>query len=174
MSMGGHGKRWWGDVTLSGTGGYAVVVGISLWDTGKRWWRHLLGKGVLSVVGYIFVSTHVRTMVGGGRVRARARVPTPRERVCARVPTLRPCAVPLCAMRVEPTTRHAMREDAQRCALSNTSRHAHQVVAVPSQAPVERASNPSSRALLTPLALSQNAAKQGTSQQSTGGMKKDC
>ena len=73
-----------------------------------------------------------------------------------------------CVTRAEPTTRHAMRDDAQRCAPSHTSRHAHRVVAVPSQAPVEHTSNPSSRALLTPIAVSRNAVKQGSSQHSTG------
>jgi hypothetical protein len=96
-------------------------------------WRHAVGMGVYGGVvgmqvtlrceawclccGGVYICINARQNDGGGgRVRARARVPTPRERVRARVPTLRPCAIPLCAMRARPTTQHAMRDDAQRCA----------------------------------------------------------
>jgi hypothetical protein len=52
-------QRQEGGVTLSGTGGYAVV-------------------------GYIYVSTHVRTMVGGSRACACACSYSARACVCAR------------------------------------------------------------------------------------------
>ncbi len=98
-----NGGLWWG-----------------VWHKHGRAWETMVaspcGEGGLHCGGVYICINARQNDGGGGRVRARARVPTPRRPTCVRVPTPRPCAIPLCAMRTRPTTRHAMRDDAQRCA----------------------------------------------------------